>query len=29
LAFPDMGHNLPQARIPEILDEIKRNTLRS
>jgi pimeloyl-ACP methyl ester carboxylesterase len=26
LAFPDMGHNLPQARIPEILDEIKRNT---
>ena len=29
LAFPDMGHNLPQARIPEILDEIKRNTQRS
>jgi pimeloyl-ACP methyl ester carboxylesterase len=29
LAFPDMGHNLPQARIPEILDEIKRNTLRA
>jgi len=29
LAFPDMGHNLPQARIPEILDEIKRNTSRS
>jgi len=29
LAFPDMGHNLPQTRIPEILDEIKRNTLRS
>ena len=29
LAFPDMGHNLPQARIPEILDEVKRNTLRS
>ena len=29
LAFPDMGHNLPQARIPEILDEIKRNTFRA
>jgi pimeloyl-ACP methyl ester carboxylesterase len=29
LAVPDMGHNLPQARIPEILDEIKRNTLRA
>jgi pimeloyl-ACP methyl ester carboxylesterase len=29
LAFHDMGHNLPQARIPEILDEIKRNTLRA
>ena len=29
LAFPDMGHNLPQARIPEILDEIKCNTLRA
>jgi pimeloyl-ACP methyl ester carboxylesterase len=29
LAFPDMGHNLPQARIPEILDEIKRNTVRA
>ena len=29
LAFPDMGHNLPQARIPEILDEINRNTLRA
>ena len=29
LAFPDMGHNLPQTRIPEILDEIKRNTSRS
>ena len=29
LAFPDMGHNLPQHRIPEILDAIVENMSRA
>lgn len=29
LAFPDMGHNLPRQRIPEILDAIVENTSRA
>lgn len=29
LAFPDMGHNLPKHRIPEILDAIVENTHRA
>lgn len=29
LAFPDMGHNLPHHRIPEIVDSIVENTRRA